>query len=87
MDIGIFFAYIIIMTEYHLAASLLNWYQHHGRSLPWRVKGGAHPDPYVVLVSEFMLQQTTVKTSITPMATLSCQIGNLSSVALFRLKM
>ncbi len=62
MDIGIFFAYIIIMTEYHLAASLLNWYQHHGRSLPWRVKGGAHPDPYVVLVSEFMLQQTTVKT-------------------------
>ena len=41
---------------------LLEWYKVNGRDLPWRVKGGAHPDPYAVLVSEFMLQQTTVKT-------------------------
>ncbi len=41
---------------------LLTWYQKNGRDLPWRFKGGAHPDPYVVLVSELMLQQTTVKT-------------------------
>ena len=47
-----------------LAQSLLNWYKVHGRDLPWRVKGGAHPNPYVVLVSEIMLQQTTVKTVI-----------------------
>ena len=32
--------------------------------MPWRYKGGAHPNPYVVLVSEFMLQQTTVTTVI-----------------------
>lgn len=32
--------------------------------MPWRIKGGAHPDPYVILVSEFMLQQTGVKTVI-----------------------
>lgn len=43
---------------------LLDWYRRHGRTLPWRVKGGPHPDPYVVLVSEFMLQQTTVQTVI-----------------------
>ncbi len=43
---------------------LLAWYQEYGRDLPWRVKGGAHPNPYVILVSEFMLQQTTVKTVI-----------------------
>lgn len=47
-----------------LAHKLLKWYDEHGRDLPWRVKGGAHPNPYVILVSEFMLQQTTVKTVI-----------------------
>ena len=47
-----------------LSALLLEWYAREGRELPWRVKGGAHPDPYVILVSELMLQQTTVKTVI-----------------------
>lgn len=47
-----------------IATQLLQWYAENGRELPWRQKGGAHPDPYVVLVSEFMLQQTTVKTVI-----------------------
>lgn len=52
------------MSKTDLSTSLLKWYQHNGRDLPWRIKGGAHPDPYVILVSEFMLQQTTVKTVI-----------------------
>ena len=30
----------------------LKWYNLNGRDLPWRVKGGAHPNPYVILVSE-----------------------------------
>ncbi|MBR1825251.1 MAG: A/G-specific adenine glycosylase [Alphaproteobacteria bacterium] len=46
------------------AKLLLNWYACNGRDLPWRVKGGAHPNPYIVFVSEMMLQQTTVKTVI-----------------------
>jgi A/G-specific adenine glycosylase len=37
---------------------LLNWYRRHGRDLPWR---RTH-DPYAILVSEFMLQQTQVAT-------------------------
>ena len=42
--------------------SLLQWHLTHGRhDLPWR----ASHDPYAVLVSEFMLQQTTVAT-VTP---------------------
>jgi len=45
-----------------LAQKLLKWYGKNGRDLPWRVKGGAHPDPYAVWISEIMLQQTTVKT-------------------------
>src|SRR5262249_23589171 len=35
---------------------LLTWYRQHGRALPWRVTG----DPYHILVSEVMLQQTQV---------------------------
>ena len=52
------------MKEQNLSQLLLDWYYKNGRDLPWRVKGGAHENPYVVLVSEFMLQQTTVKTVI-----------------------
>ena len=35
---------------------LLAWYRRHGRDLPWRKTG----DPYHILVSEIMLQQTQV---------------------------
>jgi A/G-specific adenine glycosylase len=35
---------------------LLTWYDQHGRALPWRVTD----DPYHILVSEVMLQQTQV---------------------------
>ena len=35
---------------------LLTWYRHHGRDLPWRKTS----DPYHILVSEIMLQQTQV---------------------------
>lgn len=37
-------------------ARLLRWFDRHARSLPWR----RTRDPYRVLVSEFMLQQTQV---------------------------
>ncbi|MEY2527480.1 MAG: A/G-specific adenine glycosylase [Verrucomicrobiota bacterium] len=40
--------------------SLLRWYRRHGRDLPWR---RTH-DPYAILVSEVMLQQTQVTTVI-----------------------
>ena len=52
------------MSKQNLSKLLLKWYEQNGRELPWRVKGGAHFDPYVILVSELMLQQTTVKTII-----------------------
>jgi len=39
-------------------STLLRWYRQHGRDLPWR----RTRDPYAVLVSEFMLQQTQVAT-------------------------
>ena len=36
---------------------LLDWYREHGRDLPWR----RTRDPYAILVSEVMLQQTQVE--------------------------
>ncbi|MGQ0736750.1 MAG: A/G-specific adenine glycosylase, partial [Acidobacteriota bacterium] len=36
---------------------LLAWYRRHGRDLPWRRTA----DPYHILVSEIMLQQTQVE--------------------------
>jgi A/G-specific adenine glycosylase len=40
---------------------LLRWYDAHARVLPWRSPPGvARPDPYLVWLSEVMLQQTTV---------------------------
>jgi A/G-specific adenine glycosylase len=41
---------------------LLAWYDAHRRELPWRAAPGRAPDPYRVLLSEVMLQQTTVAT-------------------------
>ena len=39
-----------------MQAALLEWFQANGRDLPWR----AARDPYAILVSEVMLQQTQV---------------------------
>jgi A/G-specific adenine glycosylase len=43
-------------TEFRL--TLLSWYEEHARRLPWRES----TDPYEILVSELMLQQTQVAT-------------------------
>ncbi|WP_407148216.1 A/G-specific adenine glycosylase [Bradyrhizobium sp. ORS 86] len=42
-------------------ARLLAWYDRHRRRLPWRAAAGELADPYLVWLSEIMLQQTTVK--------------------------
>ncbi len=40
-----------------MESDLLAWYDRHGRDLPWRHTR----DPYAILVSEVMLQQTQVE--------------------------
>ena len=51
--------------EKNINLKLLRWYRRSSRNLPWRtIKKNKLPDPYYILVSEFMLQQTTVKTVI-----------------------
>src|SRR5215470_9527816 len=44
------------------AARLLDWYDRHRRTLPWRAPAGERTPPYLVWLSEIMLQQTTVAT-------------------------
>jgi len=46
------------ITEFR--AVLIDWYERHGRRLPWRENW----DPYSILVSELMLQQTQVATVV-----------------------
>ncbi len=54
------------LTDPAFARQLLQWYDRVRRNLPWRAvaAAGTYPDPYHVLVSETMLQQTQVVTVI-----------------------
>ena len=56
----------MLPTPALFARRLLSWYDRSQRRLPWRVddRTGAAADPYHVLVSEAMLQQTQVATVI-----------------------
>src|SRR3954453_3396681 len=51
----------VIDPEYlrGLQQGLISWYIAHGRDLPWR----RTQDPYAILVSETLLQQTQVATA------------------------
>ena len=47
-----------------LPKKILYWYDNNKRILPWRIKTPKNKKEYYVLVSEFMLQQTQVKTVV-----------------------
>ena len=52
------------MQESNISNKILNWYDNNKRKLPWRKKTSTKNREYFTLVSEFMLQQTQVKTVI-----------------------
>ena len=53
------------MQSLKLSEIVINWYKNNLRILPWRPKNFDQKiDPYIVFLSEFMLQQTTVKTVV-----------------------
>lgn len=64
-----------------LIERLLAWYEAHGRELPWRARAGEAPSPYGVLLSEFMLQQTTVATVKARFATFLARFPTLRDLA------
>lgn len=47
-------------SDPQLSAALLDWFAQAARALPWRQAPAGRRDPYQVLVSEMMLQQTQV---------------------------
>lgn len=57
-------ASVALWTTSKFRQRLLSWYDRDQRDLPWRARPGTSIDPYRVLVSEAMLQQTQVATVI-----------------------
>ncbi len=49
------------MNSLRLSQRVLQWWDTHRRTLPWRAAGGKACDPYAVWLSEILLQQTTVQ--------------------------
>ena len=47
--------------DFSIGSALVAWYQKNKRALPWRQRFQESGDPYVVWVSEIMLQQTTIQ--------------------------
>ena len=48
----------------NLSNKIIRWYDNNKRNLPWRVSKKSNKKLYYRLLSEFMLQQTQVKTVI-----------------------
>ena len=57
--------------------ALLDWFAEHGRDLPWR----RTRDPYRILVSEIMLQQTQVDTVVPRYAAYLRLFPNVAALA------
>ena len=64
-----------------IAKKILYWYDNNKRSLPWRNKCSLKQKEYFTLVSEFMLQQTQVKTVIPYFNNFFKNIPNLDALA------
>ena len=64
-----------------LPKKILYWYDNNKRILPWRIKTPKNKKEYYVLVSEFMLQQTQVKTVIPYFTRFVKKIPNLKSLS------
>ncbi len=52
------------MNNKNISNKILHWYDNNKRNLPWRKKVSQKQKEYNTLISEFMLQQTQVKTVI-----------------------
>ena len=64
-----------------ITKKILYWYDNNKRSLPWRIRCSAEKKEYLTLVSEFMLQQTQVKTVIPYFNNFLKNIPNFQSLA------
>ena len=69
------------MRDQIITNKILNWYDIHKRTLPWRKKTSLKKKQYYTLVSEFMLQQTQVATVMPYFNRFIKDIPNLEALA------
>ena len=69
------------MNNQNIPKKILYWYDNNKRILPWRFKSSQIKKEYFTLVSEFMLQQTQVKTVIPYFNNFISKIPNLKSLS------
>jgi len=69
------------MRKSNIPNKILKWYDNNKRKLPWRKKTSTKNREYFTLVSEFMLQQTQVKTVIPYFESFMKNFPNLKSLA------
>jgi len=69
------------MKGKNISKKILYWYDNNKRFLPWRKKVSSKKREYYTLVSEFMLQQTQVKTVIPYFDNFIKKIPNINTLA------
>ena len=69
------------MKKQNISNKILYWYDNNHRQLPWRKHASKKQKQYFTLVSEFMLQQTQVKTVIPFFENFIKNFPNLKSLA------
>ena len=69
-----------------LSKKILSWYDNNKRSLPWRVSQNYRKKQYYRILSEFMLQQTQVKTVIPYFNNFVKKIPNLKTLSILNSK-
>ena len=69
------------MPNQNIPKKILHWYDNNKRTLPWRKKVSKSKREYFTLISEFMLQQTQVKTVIPYFENFVKNFPNLQSLA------
>ena len=69
------------MNNQSIAKKILHWYDNNKRILPWRKHVSKKQKQYFTLVSEFMLQQTQVKTVIPYFENFITKIPDLNQLA------
>ena len=69
------------MSNQNISKKILHWYDNNKRVLPWRKHVSEKKKEYFVLVSEFMLQQTQVKTVIPYFNNFINKISNLKKLS------
>ena len=67
--------------KFNLSKKILGWYDNNKRSLPWRVSKNSPKKLYYRLLSEFMLQQTQVKTVLPYFHNFTKKFNSLKSLS------